>query len=374
MENAENVNNQKEVQATKKRRISLDDEGNSNIQCETTCGSHTLESLILKIILFFGVEENRNLDRVETALIPSLLRGSVVFKGGELADLTPFKYLNTHQLRYLNNIFMNATEIKIDHITYASNLLGFLSCFGKVKKATIFLEENDNLAGRNIHTKIEKLKIIANYRSNWNESIEHIVFNCPLLRGISITNGNLSLMTCIRLQTRDITMISLKNVIIQPHLKKALTSTILNCKNLKKLKLIFTDSYVANPTFHQLVQEFLWTFNTQNNTLKELSFTLDQFERQNFTNLLNLTELEKLKIYYTTQQSSNNLSSLLQTLKHMPSITLQFREYHLTPEDPITNQDEYAHVMQMRSTSYRILIQSYFENAEIRICSNYNQS
>lgn len=339
------------------------EEGNIIQMRDTKSGSLTVESVILRLVMFFSSDENRNLENITKTLIPELLRESSYFKEGQLADLTSLKYLDMFQLRY----------IKIDHITSNEFLLGYIACFGKLTKLTLFINESDNFTGKFIKLNIKTLKIVADHRTNWNDAIEQIIHSCPIVNKISIHQGNLSLMSCIRLHNKHINSICLKDIRMQRQFKGALMNAIGNNPNLKKLKLITTDLYIQNITFHQIVQEFLGIFVSPNNSIEYLTFTISQTDKQNLSNLLNLSELKELKLYYTAQFSATNITNILKVLRHTPQIKVTFIEYYFIPPMITLSPDECLIMLRTRSIKYRILIETYCKEATIKMCENYDR-
>lgn len=352
-----------------------EEEGNSTQESIITsvCNSLKAESLIFRLINFFSLPENKNVETIESVLIPSLLSESTILKGGYIADLTTFKNVNIYQLRFLYKIFEDANQLKINHLTTSSLLMGYISCFTKANKLTIFISEDDTFAGKDIKLSIKELKIISKERSNWNDAIEQLIKSCPLLNKIYIRNGNLSLGTCIKILEKNTTSVCLKNVKIQPQFKNALYSIFRNCKNLKQLKLIATDTYYSNITFHDITREFLGIFITQNTTLEKLSFTLCQYEKQILNNLLNLTELKELKVYYSAQLGSGNLVSLLNVLRHMPQVRIIFVEYYFIPERIFQNRTHYMDMLKSRSIKFKALIDNFCKDATTITCATYDK-
>lgn len=221
------------METTEAKRAKFSDETEEgNIMRDHTKSSRlTIENLILKLVMFFSSDENRNLDNITKILIPELLRESSYFKRGQLADLTSLKYIDIFQLRYINHVFENVTELKIDHITPNDFLLGYIACFSKLIKLTLFVNDSDNFTGKYIKLNIKKLKIIADHRTNWNDAIEQIIHSCPIVSKISINKGNLSLLSCIRLHNENINSICLKDVKMQRQFKGALMNAIGNNPN-----------------------------------------------------------------------------------------------------------------------------------------------
>lgn len=349
----------------------LKEEGNT---CEFEAYKKTtVESIIYKIISFFSIRSNMQAKAIETRLIPNLLKDSVNLNHKKV-DLTSFQKIDHSQLLFLYTIFKDATKLKVDNLTKDDYILTFLSYFENLKKLTIHINDHDLFTTdkRQNTLKIESLKIICNQKAN-NKTIKELSNRCPSINQFSLSKGILSHSICSELRTKDIISLKLTNVKILPQDKKNIISLIRNFKKLKKLKLVNTNLYSSNITFHRLIRDFLDDFFTQNTELESLSFTLNQEEDQKLENLLNLTELTKLKIYYSAQHGSKSMVNLLNILKYLPQVKPTFIEYYHVPNRNKINLTKYLPALNQRSIRYSIMIENCCKNATINQCSNYEK-
>lgn len=329
-------------------------EDDANKDTNIRANNITIEDIICKVILFCSKEINRHPDAIKLELIPCLIKESKHLALGKV-DLMKFRYLSNSQLTFLLTTFKDCIKIKVDHLVANDLLFKYLQNFKKLKKLTIFISENDNFTSL-IHPPllaVTSIKIVAKQGPSWDDSVEKILDQCPMTTKISILGGNFSLASCIKTQAKEIHSLSLYNVKMLPQNKNAFISTLRDCKNLKNLKLITTKSYLSNVTFHRTIRDFLSVFILPNSTIKSLTFTLNQYDEHNVDNLLNLTELEELTIFYSAQYESKNLTELLKILKRIPNIKTTFKEYYFTSEIGVPISSLYICVLKDRSHKYK---------------------
>lgn len=339
-----------------------------------TITNTTVEDVIFKVILFCSKEDNYHPNEIKSELIPSLIKDSKNLTQGKV-DITKHQYLSNSQLSYLLAIFKDCIKIKVDHLTTNNILFEYLKKFKNLKKLTIFVNENDKFTSLNPLTllTITSVKIVAKHGPNWDDSIDEILDRCPMTSKISIEGGNLSLITCIKTQAKQIYSLSLHNVKILPQNKNAFISTLRDCKNLKNLKLVTTKSYLSNVTFHRTLREFLSVFIMPNTTIETLTFTLNQYDQQDLSNLLNFTNLKELTIFYSAQYESKNLTDLLRILKYTSDIKITFKEYYFTSDLGASISNLYVYVLKDRSYKYENYIKSCCPHAKVISVDNYDK-
>lgn len=335
----------------------------------------TVEDIICKVVLFCSSVINTQPKAIEHILIPSLIEDSIYLSQGKV-DLTKFRYLSDHQLSFLLTTFKNCTKIKIDHLISYGYIFKYLQNFKNLKKLTIHVNEHDTFTSANQRQllSINSIKIITKNGPNWNNTVEEILDQCPLTTKISVVGGYFSQTSCIKTQGKYINSLSLTDVKILPQNKNALLSILRNCKSLARLKLISTQSFLTNITFNLVVRDFLSVFITPNSTIEHLSFTLNQSTDpttdQSFSNLLNLSKLKKLTIFFSSQYESKKLTELMNILKHIPQVNITFREYYVVPSKS-TFPTQYLTILKERSEKYRDYIKAFCKNTKIIMIENF---
>lgn len=254
-------------------------------------------------------------------------------------------------------------ELEVTNLSNPNQLLNYISEYENLEKLTITLTDQDNLSTTGINLPIEKLEIIANFQSSWCDTIGQILMCTYNLKEFTLHEGNLSVQTITKLQSPKIDTIKLINTRILPQHKEALLTIITQSKNLKNLELTATNSRKYNVVFEEVVNEFLKIYQTPNNLIEKLKFTLHLLGEQNLQNISQLTNLKELTVNFSSHQTRDNFTTLFDILNKMPKIKLKFEEYHKefnSPYSPLYLAD-----LKARSKRYKKIILDLFPESEI---------
>lgn len=317
--------------------------------------AYGVDLLIIKIIIFFCTYENWNFNTIENLLIPNILKHSNLFNGGRKLDFTHLSGITDPCLSFLPRLFKGVTSMKINSQNRI-NTLSYLAEFKSLEKLEISVSEHDNFITQNIILNIKSLKIIATPQNSMYQCINQILNCTPSLNQFKLSGGNLTAQTIINISNPLITTISLHNTKIIPQLKEMLYNLFIR-DHIRELKLVLTDHKSYNMPFLEAVNEFFSKI-IFNNTLEQLTFTLDPCCEQQLENLSFLTGLKRIKIYFSVQYDIRKLICIIPMLLRLRLQQIIFKEYYDPPRSGVQLTSDYYCMLKQRSRGCKQLLES----------------
>lgn len=278
-----------------------------------------LECTIKSIIRFLSNEENRDYQKIEKELIPSILSKSKTFKEGKALNLAYEDKLEMPELSFYSRIFRDLEYLKINsEAVDKSIILGFISNLPKLKSLSINIKNEDFFNTTGAYLELKRLKIEVSKQSPilMGDPVKQIL-NCNNnnIDCFTFKNGKLSAQSINKLEICNLKSISLYDVTLENfNVKEKLNNYLKDNRNFEKIKIISKRDRNENPFFRAVALNFLKIFNEPHNNLTSLTITLNQ-ESPIMYNLTRFSNLKKFSFYYCPLLCIENVIRLLDHIK-----------------------------------------------------------
>lgn len=274
------------------------------------------------------------MDKIDLASTSTIVRGYCVQESQILQRIENSNELDISNLcclihRYnikaIVRTFPNLNSF-IAHLgNIEDHLLDELRKLEHLRELKLFIGEghrNYNRHGINVL----RLTIMAEYYQSRNDNTYDILWQVRGFRHLTIFYGQISNRTILLMSTRNLISLKLHNCVIHP--TSSLSDYILENPYLKSLQLT-TSNHLLSPYPCLVMNTILSLLPAYHKhfILENLTFTLDQDRRINYSNLNYLTKLRQLTIYFTVQNTSINLEKMISFCKSFTQANITFIEY-----------------------------------------------
>lgn len=208
-----------------------------------------------------------------------------------------------------------------------------------LRKLKIYLNSYDlNCNFQNL--PIKSLSIKSKFRIVENDPIFYHLIQLNSITRISMTDGFISMKSLKRMEKYELEKFKLINTQLESRLCLQLVNMIKNNKQLKNLTVISKD-YSTNPHAIIIMSEIISRLKrTDEWNVEILKFTLDQSCKIKYKNLMLLTKIRKMCVYYNVQNDIRNLDTLIDAILSMRNIHVTFKEY-MTPFQSCSGDVDY---------------------------------
>lgn len=323
--------------------------------------SRNEKRMTINLLLFLGDQNNRNYAAIEKIFIPNMISKMKMFNQGKEANLTEFPKLTNDQMDLLHHIFQETQVLHVSNQIEKQKLLSYTKKFKNLLKLIIEIEKQDNFPLDSPNIDITQLEIKLNNRTNNNDTIQQLLIHTPHLRCLKIQGGTLTNKNIMKLESQKLSSIKMINVHVE-HENKHLLQQYLNTEKLTNVAIITTNENC--PVAQEISNKLPNMFETTNNNIQNLKFTIRQKKTQTFNNLTNLKALKNIVVYYSSQYLTENLRALYEILENSQIQSIKFIEYLDLNRDQLESE-RYMNLLIQLSEAYASYLRGACPKARI---------
>lgn len=271
---------------------------------EETKSSNSVAELMVEFAIdFFSKEEHRTQNAIEDILLPVILCYSQKLNGGKTLDTGIFKSrLTEEQLEFCKRVFERAKTIKINTIWFSCNtLFSYLQHFKEASELIITLYDDDQFDFPEDNLKFERIIISCIERNLYANPVESIIMkNNSIIKNFSLSGGYLNSDGLLHLIKNELNHLELVNIrVYSERDRDTLIKYILRLKNLETLKTVSTTKRIHVNAFNDFFEKWQEQIVSPLQSLRNLSFNLQQETPEQTYALQFFPNLVKIEIFYT---------------------------------------------------------------------------
>lgn len=304
------------------------DEGYENIIRIKTLSPRTIMLLMTKMLRLTDVSIIEQQRKVSEAIERALSITDL--------DISNDRMLTENRLAEIATLFNSVTKLRIKNLAEGNpNLLTMLKQFPDLRTLEMEINDDDEFRPANLNVKNLTLFTTKN-RPKIISKFYQVIDNIKSVEELVIDGGVIDESIIWKLQSKGLSGLYLLNVTpIQsgnfPDF--TITKNLTKCTTLKYLKLIAREPINESLDMLQIISQYLTMLPENRPPLEKLGFTLHEYP-QPIRNLVFLTSLKQLEIYYTRWTHSENLKTLLGFIRAHPTRNYRLRSVKLE-EKPI---------------------------------------